>query len=126
MIAGTGFRIADIDEAWPRWRARAERSRAQPEHLEWVCQQCRADDALCLECDDGIVVVTLRPKTNALVVLFAAGVPGAFKRREAELFTVAREIGASSVTFRTDRRAWPRVLGEDWTADGDDRFRRAA
>lgn len=125
MIAGTGFRLVDIEEVWPRWAARAERSRAGAEHLEWVRRQCARGIALCLECDDGMAVITLSADGAGMRVLLAVGKPGAMKRREADLLEVARAIGATEVTFRTDRPAWRRAAGPAWAAD-DDRFRRAA
>ena len=125
MIAGTTFRLANLEEVWPRYAARAERSRAGAQHLEWVRKQCRKKAALCLECDDGIVVFTLRGKT--VKALMAVGLAGSFRRRTAEFDAILRDLGADSVTFCTDRvRAWRRILGPGWAFDGEDRFLRAA
>lgn len=124
MIAGTGFRFADIDEVWPRWAARAERSLAGDAHLAWVAGECRSGEAVCLECDDGIVVLAVSASGARARALFAVGDAGALRRREDELAAVAREIGAAEVSFRTDRKGWRRVLGPQWQFDGD-RFWRA-
>lgn len=127
MIAGTGFRLVPIDEAWPRHAARAVRSRAPMEVLEWAIRQCHRNEATCLECDDGMVILAAGPTpygTRAKVLL-AAGRPGALASREEDLVNVARDIGAIEVSFRTDRpRAWRRVLGAKWESDGE-RFWRA-
>ena len=84
MIAGTGFRLTDVDAVWPRYADRAARSRAGAAHLEWVRAECRASRALCLECDEAIVVFTLGPCAAGMrmKVLLAAGQPGALRRRE--------------------------------------------
>lgn len=124
MIAGTGFRVADIDEVWPRWAARAARSLAGDAHLAWVIGECRSGDAVCLECDDGIVVLALGAGGTRARALLAAGDAGALRRREEELAAVAREMGAAEVSFRTDRKGWGRALGPRWQSDGD-RFWRA-
>jgi len=126
VIAGTGFRIVDIDEVWPRYAVRAERSLAGEAHLAWVLDECRSKRALCLECDDGIVVLAMGPSDSGTraKALLAVGDAGALRRREAELVTVAQDIGAAEVSFRTDRRAWRRLLGARWRTDGD-RFWRA-
>lgn len=126
MIAGTGFRLSSIDEAWPRYERRARRSLAGDAHLAWVVQECRAGQALCLECDDGMVVLAVGPceaGTRAKALL-AVGEAGALRRREDELAAVAREIGAAEVSFRTDRPAWRRMLSSRWKSDGE-RFWRA-
>lgn len=127
MIAGTGFRLSDINEAWPRYAARAQRSLAGDAHLTWVQEECQAGRAVCLECEDGMVVLALGPcaaGTRAKALL-AVGEAGALRRREEELVAVAKDIGAAEVSFRTDRpRAWARVLGRMWGGDGE-RFWRA-
>lgn len=128
MIAGTGFRIVDIGEVWPRYAERAARSLAGDAHLRWVQDECKARRAVCLECDDGIVVLALAacPGGMRAKALLAVGEAGALRRREDELIEVTRDLGAAEVSFHTDRSpAWQRILGRRWRTDGD-RFWRAA
>jgi len=128
VIAGTGFRLVQLDEVWPRYATRAVRSRATMATLEWVIEQCHRGRAVCLECDEGMVIMTTGPMphgTRAKVLLaVSSGKPGALQRRERDLVTVARDIGAAEVSFHTDRpRAWRRMLGPQWDT-ADERFWR--
>lgn len=129
MIAGTGFRLVQIEDVWPRYAQRAARCGADSSVLAWVVADCQAGAAVCLECDDGIAVLTLRVRGAMVVakVLLAVsrGTSGAVERREREVVAVARDMGAAEVSFRTDReRAWCRVLGPQWSNEGD-RFWRS-
>lgn len=129
MIAGTGLRIADISDVWPRYACRAKRARTDAASLQRVISRCRAGLALCLECDDGMAVVTLAGPTGEmeLRVLLAVshGGAGGFARREPELLAVAHDMRARAISFRTDRApAWARVLGPAWRRIEDDRFWR--
>lgn len=124
MIAGTNFRLVDVDAVWPAHAERAARCGAPAGHLDWVVGECRAHRALCLECDDGIVIFTLgiSERGTRMRVLLAVGQPGALRRRAHELAKVARAAGATEVSFRSDRRAWQRM---GWASNGD-RYWRAA
>lgn len=129
MIASTGFRIVDIADAWPRFASRAQRSRTDTGTLDRVLARCRAGLALCLECEEGISVVTLAgmPGDFELKVLLAVsrGGSGAFTRRERGMVAVAQEMGARSISFRTDRpEAWARRLGPAWLRIEEDKFWR--
>ncbi len=129
MIAGTGFRIVDIADAWPRYARRAQKARTDAGTLQQVRARCRSGLALCLECDDGLSVVTLAgaPGDFELKVLLAVshGAPGAMERREDELLEVARAMGARAISFRTDRAsAWVRRLGPEWLRLEQDKFWR--
>lgn len=126
MIAGTGFRLVDVDDVWPRYAARAARCGADAEHLRWVVARCQAQMAVCLECDDGIVVLTaVWPQVRLLLAVSQDGGTGVLQRREAEVLAVAKDLGGTVLSFRTDRvRAWSRVLGPAWQRE-DDRFWRS-
>jgi hypothetical protein len=129
VIAGTGFRIVDVDGAWPRYARRAARARTNAATLQQVQARCRSGLALCLECEDGLAVVTLAgpPGGFELKVLLAVsrGGRGAFSRQEPSLVSVARDMGAASISFRTNRApAWARKLGPQWSRVGDDKFWR--
>ncbi len=125
MIAGTGFRLVDIDDVWPRYADRARRSGAGEEHLRWVVARCQAQMAVCMECDDGVLVLTaVWPQVRVLLSASRGGT-GVLHRREAEVLAVAKELGGAVLSFRTDRvRAWRRVLGAAWHHEGD-RFWRS-
>ena len=127
MIPGTTFDFADIDAAWPRVVLRATLARSDA--LEDYQQRCRAGDALCLICDDGLVILSLQVHASgrmAAVVLLAVslGEPNAFKRHEEELVKIARDLDAEELTFQTDRRGWLRLLGSHWHGTPDIGFSR--
>lgn len=122
MVAGTGFQIADIDDVWPRIAQRAGRSRSDAAVLESACRRCHSGgDAVCLQGPDGILIVAA-VGAAALVLLAVAtqsAAPGAFRRQEAAMLDIARDLGAKRLEFQTDRRGWGRMLGPQWHLDGD-------
>ncbi len=119
--SGTDFAIVDVSEVWdgilPRlldeWCVSAEE----------VKRRCMDGSALCLECQDGVTIVTLQPgkKNNLeLFVLLAVGFrPGAFKRQEAAMLAIARDLEADTLAFRPMRRGWERLLGPEWSRDSN-------
>lgn len=122
-----GFRAVDIDDVWPSYAVRIERSRSEAFHLGWIRDACHNGAAICMAHADGIVVLTVggTEAFKRLKVLMAAGKAGSFKAHEEDLADAAREVGASELSFRTDRpRAWQRLLGPHWQSDGE-RFWRA-
>lgn len=124
MICGTEFRFADIEAVWPRIVARALRSGTEPSKVFDVRRRCLAGDALCIEGPDGVVAVALEPSAagpSTLMVLLAvsSGLHGAFERQESAMLAIARNLGASALAFRTDRRGWRRLVGPQWHAQGD-------
>lgn len=72
---------------------------------------------------DGIAVVTLRggPMGMRAFVLLAVSTSGlgAVQRNEAAMVEIARDMGASTLAFRSDRRGWRRALGPQWRRRGD-------
>lgn len=73
--------------------------------------------------DDGIVVVTLRGGPigmRAFVILaVSGGSAGAVQRNESALVEIARDMGAKTLAFRSDRRGWARALSDKWRRTGD-------
>lgn len=81
---------------------------------------------MCLSGPDGVVVVELRPEDGSLElwVRVAVGrVPGAFRRAETDLVSIARDIGASAIAFGSTRPGWQRLLGPHWSIRGDEYVR---
>ena len=118
MIAGTDFVLADFGQFWPTVRERAEK---------WVNDECieasRGHGYACLCNDDGMLVVTLKPTVDNRWQAFvqmavSTGKPGAFKRNEESMLAIARDMGATSLGFRADRRGWARLLGPEWRQSG--------
>jgi hypothetical protein len=119
--SGTTFEIVDIDSVW---------SIIEPRLFdEWctdcedVRNRCRKGRALCLACEDGVTIVTLKPGGSnrlELFVLLAVGYqPGAFKRQEAALLSIARDLEADTLAFTPRRKGWRRLLGREWSRKGD-------
>jgi hypothetical protein len=74
------------------------------------------------------VVVGLYPREGALelyVWIAVATRHGAFDRQHAALLTVARDLGAKTLAFRSRRRGWARRLGPEWLPRGRDEFFRS-
>ena len=79
--------------------------------------------------DDGLLVLTIKPGHNGLrafvILALSSGKHfGAFHRNEAGAVEIARDMGARTLAFRSDRRGWSRVLGPHWWRDGDLHERR--
>lgn len=130
MICGTTFHFVDIDDLWPRIAARVARSRTDPKKLRDLRCRCHGGgDAICMEGPDGVLIVAAEPdalgNVTAMVLLAVSkGLYGAFKRQESAMLAIARDLGATELSFRTDRRGWGRLVGPQWHASGD-RFTRA-
>lgn len=94
-----------------------------------IAEQCDNPSTLALVGADGLMVVSLRPdpagKHLELFVLAAvADRFGAFRRQDAAVLQMARDLQASTVAFRAARRGWKRVLGPQWAPRGTDEFVR--
>lgn len=124
MIAGTSFCLERVDRAWEKHRARIERCGTDEVTLRDIRLDCFWRRAVCLEGPDGMVIVrpvhTSDGKIDLEVLLaVSAGLHGAFKRNEQAMLAIARDMGASTVSFRTDRAGWQRLLGPEWRRQGD-------
>lgn len=128
MIAGTVFDFADFDQVWPKVKDRAQRLIPQGD-LEHAREREKSGAAVCLMNDEGIAMLSLTADDCGTIVAFvilvvSTGRPGAFKRHEADMLKIAKDIGAPRIAFRTDRvRAWERLLGPEWKRSAD-RFER--
>lgn len=118
--SGTAFDVVDVDAIWDRISPRM--------FDEWCTEcedvriRCRKGRALCLACDDGVTIVTLKPGPGRLelFVLLAVGFkPGAFKRQESAMLSIARDLEADTLAFQPRRRGWERLLGPQWSRVGN-------
>lgn len=129
MIAGTPFMIEAIDAALQRYRERMSRARITTEQLCWLRWRCLDGEAICLSCDDATVVIRLEPRTDGTMaanVLLAVsdGSEHALKRHEDNVVALARDMGADTIRFQTDRPGWARILGMHWSEDAEGGFSR--
>lgn len=124
-IAGTDFELVDVDDAWPRIAKRAlKRCGSAPAVVESARARCHCGDAVCLQSADGVVIMSARGRERGgivaeILLAVSTGLPGAFKRQEAAMLRIARDLGAGVLSFETDRRGWARLLGPAWHADED-------
>ena len=90
--------------------------------------KCAAEQAVCVACEDGMVVFELRPHGDALELFVWLGVAfrhGAYERQDAALDRIGRDLGASQIAFQSRRRGWGRRLRPEWHRRGSDEFVRA-
>ena len=124
--SGTAFCIED-----PVFVAHAARGLrpgvASASELAEIEAQCEKEEALCLACEDGMVVIDLRPGPEGLEVFVWLAIAfrhGAYERQDAALLAIARDLGAQTIAFVARRRGWARRLGPEWTRRGKDEFMR--
>jgi len=101
---------------------------ASPSEVREIRAQCAAEEAVCLACDDGMVVVDLRPGPDGLELFIWIAVAfrhGAFNRQAVALRTIARDLGAQTIAFQARRRGWARRLGPEWRRRGSNEFVRS-
>lgn len=126
MISGTDFLIEEpqmVDAACRRLR----RQLITASEIADLRAQCEARTAMCISCDDGVVVVTLQPFGEDLelfVLLAVAFRHGAFQRQEAAMRMIARDLGAQTIAFQARRAGWGRRLGPQWQRRGTTEFVR--
>lgn len=131
MVAGTEFVLVDVYAVWPAIAARARRSRSDPDVLRDIRLRCLDGSAVCLQSPEGVVVLGARGTeagglvADVLLAVSAEGsLQGTFKRHEDAMLAIARDLGASELAFKTDRRGWTRLLGPQWS-EHDGTFTRS-
>ena len=127
MISGTDFTIRE-PEFVTRACSRVPAEVATPFEIEEMQAQCEEDQAMCLACEDGMVVVDLRPGAIGLEMFIWIAVAfrhGAFGRQDAALRAIGRDLGAQSIAFQARRRGWARRLGPEWLCRGSNEFVRS-
>lgn len=125
MISGTSFTIEDAD--FVRRAAPLAGRVLTASEIEEIEAECEANRAMCLACEDGMVVVQLQALATSLELFVWLGIAfrhGAFERQVAALLAIARELGADTLAFETNRRGWARRLGPEWTRRGTTGFVR--
>lgn len=125
-VCGTPWHIVDAATIWPRI---AHRIPGPPSMAADIRHECDTGAALCMQCHDGMLVLALQPSGNGLnfrlfVLLCVGYVAGAFQRRDADLDSIAADLGATEIAMRPARRGWVRLLGPQWIRQGDVYSRR--
>lgn len=122
MISGTMLTIEE-----PEFVERACRGLrpgvATPDEVAELRAQCEDETAMCVACEDGMMVVSLEagPQGLELFVLLAVAFRyGAFERQGGALDAIGRDLGAKTVAFQARRRGWARRLGPEWTRRGSE------
>ncbi len=121
--SGTDYVIADHERLWPTLEG-------LPKDADQALLACRQGRALMFQGERGVFVLSLRAGHNpgtleAFVLLALASRHGAFDHAEPAVLTIARDLGATTVAFRSVRRGWARRLGAAWKprADGTEFWR---
>lgn len=118
-VCGTPWKVVDLDAVWPHIAPRIPGGAQAVQEVREACER----DAVCLECEDGVLVVTLEPVDNLhfrlFVLLFVGYRAGAFQRREPDLDALAVDLGASSIAGFPARRGWARLLRRPWIRQGE-------
>lgn len=126
MISGTRFTIED--SAMVEAAARQIRHGiASPSEIAELKAQCEDGKAICVACEDGVVVFDVRYEAAELemfVWLAVAFRHGAFQRQESAMLNIARDLGAKTLAFQTRRAGWGRRLGPQWKRRGSLEFVR--
>jgi hypothetical protein len=127
MISGTDFTIEKPEFVARACRGLRKRVTTPSEIAEFVAK-CRDQQALCLACEDGMMVVDLRPHDEAIemfVLALVAFKHGFYERQHAAAQDIARDLGASQIAFQSRRNGWGRRLGPEWSRRGSDEFVRS-
>lgn len=110
--SGTPYVIVDHEAVWPTLGD-------LPPAAEDALRACRERRALMFQGERGVFVLSLRPGHNpgtfeAFCLLALASRHGAFDHAEPAVLSIARDLGATTVAFRSMRRGWARRLGPAW------------
>ena len=129
MISGTAFTIEKPEFVAHACRGLRKRVTTPSEIGEFVAK-CRDQQALCLACPDGMMVVDLRPiadgyEVEMFVLALVAFKHGFYERQHAAARDIARDLGASQIAFQSRRNGWGRRLGPEWHRRGTDEFVRS-
>lgn len=127
MISGTSFTIEEPEFVAHACRGLKKRV-TTPSEIADLVAQCRDQQALCLACEDGMMVVDLRPHDEAIemfVLALVAFKRGFYERQHAAAQAIARDLGASQIAFQSRRNGWGRRLGPEWSRRGADEFVRS-
>jgi hypothetical protein len=126
VISGTLFTIETPEMVTAACRGLAP-TVANASEIAEIRAQCEEDRALCLACEDGMMVVDLRAGVEGLELFVWIAIAfrhGAFERQDAALDLIGRDLGAQTIAFQARRRGWARRLGPQWRRRGIDEFVR--
>jgi hypothetical protein len=125
MIAGTAF-TPEVPQMVARaCLAHGRQFGMSVGEIAEIQAECESERAVCLGCEDGIVVISLEPPDELFVWLAVAFRYGAFERQDAALQDIARDLGAETIAFQARRRGWARRLGPEWQRRGGNEFVRS-
>ncbi len=127
MISGTDFRIENPEFVVHACRGLRPGVATASEIAE-LQAECEADRAMCLACEDGMVVLEACAGPEGLEVFVRLAVAfkhGAFARQGPALDAIGRDLGAKTIAFSARRRGWARVLGPEWLRRGSLEFVRS-
>lgn len=127
MISETEFTIEPPEMVTIACRGLAH-TIATPSEIAEIRAQCEEEKAICLACEDGMVVIELRAADGTLelfVWIAIAFAFGAFERQESALLAIADDLGATTLAFQARRTGWRRRLGPEWHRRGNCEFVRA-
>jgi hypothetical protein len=121
--SATAYDLVEID-------AVLEQLGQLPEAGQDAIDEARAGRALTFRGPFGVFVLTLRPGDNppdleAFVLLAVASRNGAFDHAEPAVLSIARDLTATTVAFRSVRKGWARRLGPAWRPRGQREFWRS-
>lgn len=129
MIAGTAFTIQPPNMVAQACLAHGRQFGLSVDEIGEIQAECEANRAVCLACEDGVVVVGLEPLQDDAVEMFVwlavAFRHGAVERQDAALRAIARDLGAEAIAFQARRRGWARRLGPEWHRRGSNEFVRS-
>lgn len=126
MISGTDFQFSDPKILGHLGQLR-KKPVASPTEISEIQAECESGRALCLECTDCLVVISVRPFGDDLELFVWIAVAfeyGAYLRQEAALLKIARDLGAKTIAFQSRRDGWGRRLGPEWARRGTSEFVR--
>ena len=115
--------VDDIDAAW-------QALPSLPPQADDALVECQVRRALLFQGEWGTFALGLYPNENAteleaFVLLAVAARRGAFEVAEPHVLAVARDLGATTIAFRSVRRGWERKLrGTAWKPRGNSEFWR--
>jgi hypothetical protein len=127
MVSGTEFCIEEAEFVGRACRGMRP-GVANPFEIAEIQAECEANRALCLACDDGMVVFDVRHGSDGLEMFIWLAVAfrhGAFVRQGPALDLIGRDLGVHTIAFQARRRGWARALGPEWQRRGTQEFVRS-
>jgi hypothetical protein len=106
------FTVVDIDSVWHLVEPTAGKLLKRPRVIR---NACRKGEAVCLQCEDGVVVITvdIEPVNHTRELrVWWAGVTrqasGCFEKYLPHVLKIASDLKCSAIAFGSNRRGWTR------------------